>query len=39
MDPSAVNLKEWLGREAEGIKIMPRAGEILYRIKNTPRLS
>jgi lactate racemase len=33
LDPKSVNLEEWKGRENEGIKLMPRAGETLYRIK------
>jgi lactate racemase len=35
LDPEAVHLEEWSGREAEGIKLIPRAGETLYRLKNT----
>jgi lactate racemase len=35
LDPKTVNPEEWSGREAEGIKLIPRAGEILYRLKNT----
>ena len=31
MDPAAIDLKEWEGREGEGIKVIPRAGEVLYR--------
>jgi len=34
-DPREVNLQEWQGRESEGIKLIPRAGEILYRLKRT----
>jgi hypothetical protein len=30
-DPAAIDLKEWEGREGEGIKVIPRAGEVLYR--------
>ncbi len=37
LNPSAVNMKEWLGREGEGIKVIPHAGETLYRIKKTGR--
>lgn len=33
LDPADVNMKEWMGRESEGIKVMPRAGETLYRLK------
>ncbi|MGA9565616.1 MAG: lactate racemase domain-containing protein [Candidatus Korobacteraceae bacterium] len=32
-DPSSVNLDEWRDRENEGIKLIPRAGEILYRLR------
>ena len=34
MDPHAVRLEDWQGRENEGIKLIPQAGEILYRLKN-----
>jgi nickel-dependent lactate racemase len=34
-DPREVNLQEWHGRESEGIKLIPRAGETLYRLKRT----
>ena len=37
LDPATVNAAEWLGRENEGIKLMPRAGETLYRIKRGMR--
>ncbi len=33
IDPATVDLKEWEGREAEGILLVPRAGEMLYRIQ------
>jgi nickel-dependent lactate racemase len=33
VDPAGVRVDEWLGREEEGIKVIPRAGEILYRVK------
>jgi lactate racemase len=33
LDPAAVRVEEWRGREQDGIKLIPRAGEILYRIK------
>ena len=32
LDPAAVNLSEWLGREAESILVVPKAGETLYRL-------
>ncbi len=33
LDPASVPLDEWRGREAEGIVVIPRAGETLYRLK------
>jgi hypothetical protein len=36
LDPLAVNLDEWRGREHEGIKLVPRAGEVLYRLRSRP---
>ena len=30
-----INLEDWKNREAEGIKLIPHAGEILYRLKNS----
>jgi lactate racemase len=39
LDPSVVKAEQWQGREAEGIQLMPHAGETLYRIKREPRLS
>ena len=33
LDPATVNVDEWKDREAEGILYVPRAGEILYRLK------
>jgi lactate racemase len=36
-DPGSIDLEEWQGREDEGTKLMPRAGETLYRIKRGPR--
>jgi nickel-dependent lactate racemase len=35
LDPAAVNVEEWEGREAEGILVVPRAGEMLYRVRRT----
>jgi nickel-dependent lactate racemase len=32
MDYALVNIEEWQGREAEGIKVVPRAGEMLFRL-------
>ncbi|MFN8002088.1 MAG: lactate racemase domain-containing protein [Acidobacteriota bacterium] len=33
LDPDTINLDEWRGREAEGILLVPKAGEMLYRLK------
>ena len=33
LDPDTINLDEWRGREAEGILLVPKAGEMLYRVK------
>ncbi len=34
LDPASINVSDWMNREAEGILYVPRAGEILYRIRN-----
>ncbi len=34
LDPKSINLDEWKGREDEGILLVPRAGEMLYRLKS-----
>lgn len=33
LDPASINVAEWQNREAEGILYVPKAGEILYRLK------
>jgi hypothetical protein len=33
LDPSSVDLEEWAGRESEGVLLVRRAGEMLYRAK------
>ena len=33
LNPDSVNLAEWSGREDEGILLVPKAGELLYRLK------
>jgi nickel-dependent lactate racemase len=35
-DPASVRIEDFAGREAEGILLVPKAGEILYRLKNPP---
>jgi hypothetical protein len=32
-DPKGIQLEDWQGREDEGVKLIPHAGEILYRLK------
>jgi nickel-dependent lactate racemase len=32
LDPASVNPDEWRGRESEGILLVPKAGEMLYRL-------
>jgi nickel-dependent lactate racemase len=36
LDPATVNVDEWKDRESEGILYVPKAGEILYRVKTRP---
>lgn len=33
LDPASIDIEAWKGREAEGILVVPRAGEMLYRVK------
>ncbi len=33
LDPASINIDEWKDRENEGILYVPKAGEILYRLK------
>jgi lactate racemase len=33
LDPASINIDEWKDREDEGILYVPKAGEILYRLK------
>lgn len=34
LDPSKINVNEWKDREREGVLYVPKAGEILYRLKH-----
>jgi nickel-dependent lactate racemase len=34
MDPAGIRMQDWSGRESEGILVVPRAGEMLYRLRN-----
>jgi len=36
MDPDSIKVEEWENREDEGILYVPKAGEMLYRLKNDP---
>ena len=36
LDPASVRMKDWEGREDEGIHLVPRAGEFLYRVRPWP---
>jgi nickel-dependent lactate racemase len=33
LDPASLRPEDWLGREDEGILVVPRAGEMLYRLR------
>ncbi len=33
LDPATINLDEWKDREQEGVLYVPKAGEVLYRLK------
>jgi nickel-dependent lactate racemase len=34
VNPASIHIEEWEGREDEGIKVIPRAGEILQRVRS-----
>jgi nickel-dependent lactate racemase len=34
-DPKTLDPAQWMGREAEGILVVPRAGEMLYRLRSS----
>ena len=34
IDPKSIRFEDWQGREDEGVKLVPHAGETLYRLKN-----
>ncbi len=33
-DPATIDVRQWEGREDEGILVVPKAGEMLYKIRN-----
>jgi hypothetical protein len=37
MDPATINPQDYAGREGEGVLLVPKAGEILYRLKDMSR--
>jgi nickel-dependent lactate racemase len=37
MNPAGVKIEEWTGREHKGILVVPRAGEMLYRLRTMER--
>jgi len=39
LDYRSINLEDWKNREAEGIKLIAHAGEILYRLQNPGRVT
>jgi nickel-dependent lactate racemase len=36
LDPNTINKTDWAGKESEGILMIPKAGETLYKLKNPP---
>ena len=34
IDPQSIRFEDWQEREDEGVKLVPHAGETLYRLKN-----
>jgi nickel-dependent lactate racemase len=37
LDPATIVVEQWQGREDEGVVVIPRAGETLYRVSPEPR--
>jgi lactate racemase len=35
LDPDSIHIEDWQNREEEGVLVVPRAGEMLYRIKES----
>jgi nickel-dependent lactate racemase len=38
LDPASIKIEQWTGREDEGILVVPRAGEMLYRLRSSELL-
>ena len=34
LDPTSIDVEEWVGREDEGVLVVPKAGEMLYRVRS-----
>jgi len=34
LDPGSIDVEEWAGREDEGVLVVPKAGEMLYRVRS-----
>ena len=32
-DPNTIQVEDWAGQEADGLLYVPKAGEVLYRVK------
>jgi len=39
LDPATIHIDEWQGREREGILVVPRAGEMLFRVRQAQEAS
>jgi nickel-dependent lactate racemase len=39
IDPAGIHMEQWRNREHEGVLVVPRAGETLYRLKNNSAAS
>ncbi len=37
MDPATIKPETYANREGEGVLYVPKAGEMLYRLKNAPK--
>lgn len=37
LDPRAIRIDEWSSRESDGVVVIPRAGEMLYRLATEPQ--
>ena len=35
LDPASINPADWMNREDEGFLYVPRAGEMLYKVRET----